>query len=95
MYDTISGVGAKQVLRDITQAYHVDGWEFIGVWGKKSWGKTTLSLLLLGEFFHWDWDEVFDHHIAFTLEQFAQLMVQSRDRWTLNPVILWDDAAEH
>jgi len=90
---TSKGKIVGKVIADICRAYQVNGWEFIEVWGKKSWGKTTIALLFLGEFFNWDWDEVFDHHLCFTLEQFAQLMVRARDIGKRNPVILWDDAA--
>ena len=60
----MTGCGPKKVLGDMYRAYQVDGWEFIEIWGKKSWGKITCALLSIAEFF--DWDEVFDHHLGFT-----------------------------
>jgi hypothetical protein len=44
-------------------------------------------------FFDGDWDEVFNHHLCFTLEQFGELISRARDLGKRNPIILWDDAA--
>lgn len=93
MSEQMEGWGPKKVLSDIYRAFQVNGWEFIEIWGKKSWGKTTIAMLFLGEFFGWDWNEVFDYHLVFTLEQFASLMGRARDLGQRNPLILWDDAA--
>jgi len=85
--------GPQLILRDLYRAFKVDGWEFMLIWARKSYGKTTLLLNILGRFFQWDWDEVFENHLCFTLEQFIDLINRAQERGTKNPVIGWDDAA--
>mgnify|MGYP000185600176 CR=1 FL=1 len=47
---------------EIRHAHRSNGWLFVGVFGPKGWGKSSIVLYTLWEFYH-DWDTVFKYFI--------------------------------